>query len=408
MKYSFLFCGLFLLLLGCAESKPQIQLKEGVWLGELTTMDDQRLPFNFKLYTTPEGKYMLDIVNAQELITVDEITTSNDSIVIKAPGFNGKIVGMFTPNSITGTFIIETMDRRIPFRAEFNTPERFRDSELPELNISGIWETEFSPKTENLYMGKGIFTQKEGKVSGTFRTPTGDYRFLEGVLDKDSLKLSAFDGAHAFLFLAKATDSSLNGMFYSGNHFKEPFTALRNEAFELPSPDSLTFIKEGYDRLDFSFPDTKGNMVSLSDKKFKNKVVIVQLMGTWCPNCLDETRFLIEHIKEANQNNLQIIGLAFEYAKTEEAAINGIERLADRAGINYPILLAQYGTSSKEQAQQKLPMLNRVLAYPTTIFIDKKGDVRRIQTGFNGPATGATFVQFKAEFKDFVAELLQE
>ena len=408
MKYSIFWCSFLFVLFSCKESKPEMQLNQGVWLAELTTLDNQQLPFNFKLYTTPEGEYMLDIFNAQELITVDEITTFNDSIIIRAPGFNGRIVGTFTPNSITGRFIIETMDRNIPFSAVFDTPERFRDSESPELNISGIWETEFSPKTEDRYMGKGIFTQKEGKVSGTFRTPTGDYRFLEGVLDKDSLKLSAFDGAHVFLFLAKATDSSLTGMFYSGNHFKEPFIAVRNEAFELPSPDSLTFIKEGYNQFDFSFPDTNGNIVSLSDKRFKNKVVIVQLMGTWCPNCLDETRFLVEHIKENNQNNLQVVGLAFEYAKTEEAAIHGIERLVDRVGINYPVLLAQYGTSDKEQAQQKLPMLNHIISYPTTIFIDKTGEVRRIQTGFNGPATGATYIEFKAQFSDFVAKLLQE
>lgn len=408
MKYSIFWCILVLVVLGCKESNPDVQLNHGIWLGELTTMDDQRLPFNFKLYASLDGNYLLDLFNASETITVDEITTQGDSIIIKVPAFNGRIVAAFTPNSITGTFMIETMERNIPFSAVFGSPERFKNSESPELNISGIWATEFSPKMENSYMGKGIFTQKEGKVSGTFRTPTGDYRFLEGVLDKDSLKLSAFDGAHAFLFLAKATDSSLNGMFYSGNHFKEPFRAVRNEGFELPSPDSLTYIKEGYDYFDFSFTNTKGEMVSLSDKEFKNKVVLVQLMGTWCPNCLDETRFLVDYTKKNNHKDVQVVGLAFEYAKTEESAIEGIERLVDRVGVNYPILLAQYGTSDKEQAQQKLPMLNQVIAYPTTIFIDKTGAVRKIQTGFNGPATGDTYMEFETEFNDYVKKLLEE
>ncbi|WP_338039415.1 hypothetical protein [Maribacter litopenaei] len=125
--------------------------------------------------------------------------------------------------------------------------------------VDGVWETEFSPNTEDSYMGKGIFSQKNGIVSGTFRTTTGDYRFLEGVMDADSLKLSAFDGAHAFLFHAKVSDSTMKGTFYSGNHFKEPFVAVRNENYELPSADSLTFIKEGYDRFDFSFPNLDGD-----------------------------------------------------------------------------------------------------------------------------------------------------
>jgi hypothetical protein len=49
-----------------------------------------------------------------------------------------------------------------------------------------------------------------------------------------------------------------------------------------------------------------------------------------------------------------------------------------------------------------------VLSYPTTVFVDKKGKVRKIHTGFNGPATGEKFTEFKTEFKAFVGELLAE
>lgn len=257
-------------------------------------------------------------------------------------------------------------------------------------------------------MGKGIFSQKDNRVVGTFRTTTGDYRFLEGVMDNDSLRVSAFDGAHAFLFKAKVTDSTMSGIFYSGNHFKEPFLAIRNESYELPSPDSLTFLKQGYDKLDFTFPDMNGNMVSLGGNMFKDKVVVVQIMGSWCPNCLDETKFLVDYLSKKNNKDLAVVGLAFEYAKTEELAFRSIKRLVDRIGVEYPILLAQYGTDNKEKAQEKLPMLNRVLSYPTTIFIDKKGVVRKIHTGFTGPATGDKFEEFKLEFDSFLQQLLSE
>ena len=53
-------------------------------------------------------------------------------------------------------------------------------------------------------------------------------------------------------------------------------------------------------------------------------------------------------------------------------------------------------------------MLNHVLSYPTTIFIDKKGVVRKIHTGFNGPATGEKYTEFKTEFEGFVGELIDE
>jgi peroxiredoxin len=200
----------------------------------------------------------------------------------------------------------------------------------------------------------------------------------------------------------------MNGMFYSGNHWKEPFTAKRNENYELPSANELTFLNEGYDTLAFTFPDSDGNQVSLSDDRFKNKIVVVQIMGTWCPNCLDESRYYSEYYNNNKEKDIEFVALAFEYAKTEEKAFSSIERLKDNVGIEYPILLAQYGTSSKFKAQEKLPMLNHVLSYPTSIFIDKKGKVRKIHTGFNGPATGEKFTEFKTEFTGFVEDLMSE
>jgi peroxiredoxin len=397
-----------LLLFGCASNEKEVQLKSGIWQAELEVMDNQVLPFNFELNKTPNGIYNMNILNAEETIQVDEISINGDSILIKTPVFEGYMAGTFSENSISGEFIKESLDRIVPFKAKFGISERFTNTEKAITDISGIWETEFSPGTEDSYMGKGIFEQKNGKVTGTFRTTTGDYRFLEGVMDGDSLKLSAFDGAHAFLFTGSIEDSLLNGTFYSGNHFKEPFVAKRNELYELPSPDSLTFLNDGYEKLAFSFPDADGNMVSLEDARFKNKVVIVQIMGTWCPNCLDETKFLVDYLGKNKADNLEVVGLAFEYAKTSEGAQKSIKRLVERVGVPYPILLAQYGTSDKGKAQEKLPMLNHVLSYPTTIFIDKKGVVRKIHTGFNGPATGEKYVAFKREFNNFVSTLLEE
>ena len=393
---------------GCVETHKNQELSEGVWQGRLTVMDSEVLPFNFKVYKNSEGNYMLDIFNAEEVITVDEVIFENDSLVIQMPVFEGYITAHFSSAQMKGAFIIESLERSVPFEATYGESKRFIGVEGASVDVSGVWQTEFSPNTDEAYMGKGIFTQKDNRVMGTFRTTTGDYRFLEGVMDNDSLKLSAYDGAHAFLFKAKVTDSSMNGIFYSGNHFKEPFIAVKNENYELPSPDSLTFLKDGYDKFDFTFPDKDGNMVSLNSNEFKDKVVVVQIMGSWCPNCLDETKFLVDYLSKENQKDLAVVGLAFEYAKTKDLAFKSIKRLVDRIGVEYPILLAQYGTDNKEKAQEKLPMLNKVLSYPTTIFIDKKGEVRKIHTGFNGPATGHKFEEFKLEFDDFVQQLLSE
>ena len=143
--------------------------------------------------------------------------------------------------------------------------------------------------------------------------------------------------------------------------------------------------------------------------EFKDKVIIIQIMGTWCPNCLDESKYLVKYLKENPHKDLQVIALAFEVAKTREIAYERIKRLKKRIGIEYPILLAQFGNvADKTLAQRKLPMLNHIISYPTTIFMDKNRKVRKIHTGFNGPATGKNYDDFVKEFETFVSELLRE
>ncbi|NRD21369.1 TlpA family protein disulfide reductase [Winogradskyella eckloniae] len=381
------------------------ELKTGPYRASLTVKDNKELPFNFEVISASK----LKIFNAEEVIEVDEITYRNDSVFIKTPVFEGYIAAKFEGDNLRGHFIKESLNRVVPFFAEYNTTTRFNAVAQANENVDGIWEAEFSKGVEeDEYIAKGIFKQDGNKVTGTFRTTTGDYRFLEGVMDGNSMKLSTFDGAHAFLFTATVTDTSMEGVFYSGNHWKEPFVAKRNKTFELPNANDLTFLKEGYDSLDFTFPNTSDELVSLKDDRFKDKVVIVQIMGTWCPNCLDESKYYTEFYKKNKNKDIEFVALAFEYAKTKETAFSRIDRLQSKIGIEYPILLAQFGTSDKAKAQEKLPMLNHVLSYPTTIYIDKKGKVRKIHTGFNGPATGNKYIAFKSEFEGFINTLLAE
>ncbi|MDH3796454.1 MAG: TlpA family protein disulfide reductase [Flavobacteriaceae bacterium] len=377
------------------------QMIEGEWHAKLEVMDGYDLPFTFDL-RREHGQTLLEVKNAQEQILVDEISTTADSFHIQMPVFEGYLAGTFTDSSMTGEFIKESLDRYVPFYAALSEQDRFPVKRKPNRDVSGIWETTFNPGTADEDIAKGIFTQTGSKLTGTYRTPTGDYRYLEGVMDGDSLKLSTFDGAHAFLFVARVTDSLMEGAFYSGNHSKELFVAKPNPDFELPDANSLTYIKEGYNGIAFSFPNEEGNLISLADPTYKDKAVLLQIMGTWCPNCLDESKFLSGYMNTYEYTDLEVIALAFEYAPTKEQAFKAIKRLRDKLSINYPILLAQYGTSNKAKANEKLPMLNHVLSYPTTIFIDKKGVVRNIHTGFNGPATGAKFEEFKVEFDSLI------
>ncbi|MBT8304144.1 MAG: TlpA family protein disulfide reductase [Bacteroidia bacterium] len=399
-------CFTLLIFFSC-EQNDHTKLMPGHYRATLEVQDNKELPFNFKV--TEDD--MIEIYNAEEVIKVDEISYFNDSIRINFQVFEGYITGKFKDGKVTDAqYIKESLDRYVPVNFQYDISNRFLDVKPTNLDISGIWEMVFTEQDGSTFVGKGIFEQDFNKMTGTIRTETGDYRFLEGVVSGNQLKFSAFDGAHAFLFTAKIAlnGNGMKGEFYSGNHYKAIFKGKPNPDYELRNENELTFLKDGFDSIEFSFPDLDGNMVSLSDEQFQDEVVIVQIMGSWCPNCLDESKYYTEYFKNNPSDDLEFVALAFEYAKTEEKAFASLRRLKERIGIEYPILLAQYGTSDKAEAQKKLPMLNHVLSYPTTIFMDKKGKVRKIHTGFNGPATGQKYVEFKKEFEGFVNELLSE
>ena len=385
----------------------QKELKEGSYRASIATVDQKEIAFVFEV----DKQLNIIIHNAEEKITVDEVSVENDSVTINLPVFDAHIKAQILDNgNLNGFYAKGPKYTKVPFIATLNNKNRFPLSVKSENSIVGNWEVTFSPNTEHAYKAKGIFkSDTDNKISGTFLTETGDYRFLEGALTEEKLQLSCFDGAHAFLFDGTVkNDSITSGMFYSGNHYKEPWVAVRNKSYELTDPNKLTFLKEGFDKIAFSFPNLNGELVKLEDEQFKNKVIILQIMGSWCPNCLDESKYLSQFYKDNKGDDLEILALAFENAKTVEKVTTNLKRLKNRIGVTYPILIAQVGSANKKLAAEKLPMLNHILSYPTTIFIDKKGTVRKIHTGFSGPATGEKYIAFKNEFEAFVTELRNE
>ncbi|NQY07152.1 MAG: TlpA family protein disulfide reductase [Flavobacteriaceae bacterium] len=383
------------------------EFKKGTYRAALTVQDNKELPFLFEL----DEHNKITVLNAEERIEVTDIEVRNDSVFIKMPVFDAVIqASLDEMSNLKGVYMKGPKNLKVPFVAMHDIYFRYPKFTTTHNPIAGKWEVTFSPGTENEYKAVGVFKDgKDNMISGTFLTETGDYRFLEGALDDGLFKLSCFDGSHAFLFDAVVKeDSIVSGNFYSGNHYKEPWVAIKNDKFELTNPEELTYLKKGYDKVEFSFPDLEGNMISLEDDRFKGKATIIQIMGSWCPNCLDESKYLTKFYQANKDKDIQIIALAFENAKTHEKAVANLKRFKNRLGIGYDILVAQVGSSSKLKAGEKLPMLNHILSYPTTIYIDKKGKVRKIHTGFNGPATGEKYTEFTTEFESFVAELAGE
>jgi len=218
--------------------------------------------------------------------------------------------------------------------------------------------------------------------------------------------LSTFDGNHAYVFIASKSGDSLKGDYYAGKLSYESFKAVKNEKAKMPDAESLTYLKPGYDKIDFSFPDLDKKMVSASDERFKNKVLILQIFGTWCPNCMDETKFLVPWYNENAKRGVEILGLAYERKDDFAYASERVKKAVQKMNIPYSFVIA--GVNDTEKASQTLPMLSKVLGFPTTIIIGKDGKVKYIHTGFEGPGTGIYYEQFKERFNQIINELLSE
>ena len=153
----------------------------------------------------------------------------------------------------------------------------------------------------------------------------------------------------------------------------------------------------------FSFPNLKGDTINLKDPKFAGKPVIVQIMGSWCPNCLDESLYLKEQYEQYHKDGLEIIGLTFERARDYETALKRATKMERDLALPYPILLA--GATRDDKAAELLPMLNHIMSYPTSIYLNKDHAVVKIHTGFSGPGT-PVYEDFVAENDKFIQSLI--
>ena len=243
-------------------------------------------------------------------------------------------------------------------------------------------------------------------LTGTFLTETGDYRYLEGMKHGNKLYLSCFDGSHAFLFIAKHTESQFKGKFYSGSHWEENWVATQNQNFKLRNADEITFLKNKDDKLNFSFPNLNKKIISINDKKYENKPLIIQIMGSWCPNCMDESAYLSQIYKQYSKQGIEIIALAFEKTTDFDKSVKQVTRLKDKYKIDYEILIT--GQMGKDKASETFSALNKISAFPTTLFLNKQHQVVKINTGFSGPATGIKYEELKAEMESQIKLLLKE
>lgn len=396
-------------LTGClARKDDHASLKTGTWRATIELQGHQ-LPFHLDVTRSASDNYQVFLRNAGEKILLDEVTVTGDSVDIALHVFDANIKAKIDGDKLEGLFIKNyEKDYRIPFKAFYGQTYRFEkgndSSNIPDF--TGKYAVTFMNESDTT-VAVGIFRQQGDSATGTFLTTTGDYRYLEGNVADGKLQLSTFDGNHSYIFYAtKEADGSLKGEYYSGKTWKQTWVGQKNENAAIPDAEKLTFLKPGFDRITFSFPDANGKKISLDDEQFKDKVVVIQILGTWCPNCMDETRFLSPWYEQNKDRDVKVIGLAYERKPDFDYASARVKKMASKLNVSYDVLIA--GVNDKEKAAETLPMLNKVVAFPTTIFVGRDGKVKKIHTGFSGPGTGEYYSQFIQHFNETVNELLSD
>lgn len=401
---------LALLAVACGGSEPAedsaAMPRAGTWRATLGSPGGP-LTFGLELVES-DGALRAVLINGEERRSAGLVREHAEGIAFDVPPYQSQIVAKVDAdgNGLVGRWERDRgagMQPVLPFAAVegLHVPDVQPLTDERIAAVSGRWRARFAADDDDAV---GIFdVDATGRARGTFLTTLGDYRYLAGWFDGSVLRLACFDGAHAFLFEAAIQeDGALKGDFWSRDSYHDTWTATKDADAELPDDFALTSWVGGVPLSELQFEGLDGELRALDDPEFAAPARLLVVFGTWCPNCNDLTELLVD--LDERYDDLAILGLAFEMGDDLEAQRLAVRNYLAFHGATYPVLLC--GTSDKAAASATLPLLDRVRAYPTTVFMDGKGGVTAVHTGFSGPATGVRHTRLRERFEDEIEALL--
>lgn len=397
---------------------------EGIWRGEFT-VDGDAIPFNFEVKGKDAQGATFSLINGtrRDHFVVERL--ADDQLAIPMNTYDAALVFTIVDDGrIVGEYrdLVPSRNgaRNIPFVAEHGKSWRFVEpgkDVAPDADLTGKWAVRQADQSrlrdnnsnerDNRRDQVALFEQKGNHLSGVIMTAVGDSRELEGTVQGNRFVLSHFSGPSPRLIRGTIDeDGNIQGSSGSGIYNVARFEGRKDPNAELADPYQLTFLKDGQTRIDFSFPDLQGRQVSLSDEKYQGKVVIVEVIGTWCPNCTDQSYFLSPWFKQNKDRGVEIVAVAFEQEDDFAYFQKTLGKFKDYFDIDYDIVFG--GLADKKVATERLRGLNYMAAFPTTLIIDRKGEVREIYTGYTGTVTGSYYEQYVKNFNALLDELIAE
>lgn len=401
---SFLLFGLLALLLGCS-AKPNWK---GAWKLELD-LQGRKLPFVIELFEIGGGFAGKLHNSTEEIELISQNSIHDQKIKLEIGAHYAELnLEFLGDDKIKGTWVRTNKENYIvnlTGKKTTKSNELFADyvSKKTPTDINGNWEIEFEEGKKAL----GVFKQEGRRITGSILTNTGDYRFLVGKLEENQIYLQGFDGVFSFIFKLNLSDQlKFKGKMFSGKSYQTGLTGIRNPSFKLDDAYAMTKLTDDKP-IGFLGVDLSGKKIDLSSDRYSNKPKIIQLFGSWCPNCIDETHFFNQW-KEQNKNlasKIEFVALAFENFPSKKEALKAVKKSKAKLKMDYPIILVDFDKSKKPE--DVLP-IDKGRAFPTTLFLNKNNKVVKIHTGFSGPATGPFFEKFKESFQKTISELVSQ
>jgi peroxiredoxin len=312
-----------------------------------------------------------------------------------------KLDAKFADGTLDGTY--GRGSRAYPFHAKRFVPSKLTETDVPQ--IAGLWEIGVkSPKGELAW--RFIVRQSGSEVSAAILRVDGDTGTLEGTFHDGKFVLSHFSGARPMLLEVTLTKDGSLELLENG---RTKMTAIRSaeaRAKGLPEPTDPsrhTSVEDPTVPLHFSAPDLDGKMVSDTDARFRNKVVIVAIGGSWCPNCHDEAPFLVDLYKKYHARGLEVVDLSFEEAEQLQNPTR-LRAFIKEYDIPYPVLLA----GETGQLHEKLPQAVNLSAWPTTFFLGRDGRVKSVHAGFAAQASGKFHEELRSDVEHLIEGLLAD
>ncbi|HUF09305.1 MAG TPA: TlpA disulfide reductase family protein [Rhodothermales bacterium] len=383
----------------CTDAPPPL----GAWAGHAAIADDQLLPISahLNLVDDPPSGYFLV---GTERTEIPEIVFAGDSLRLVFAEYGAEMAGRVTGDRFAGRYTrFRTDTTSFPF-VLFWEPEPHAQS-VEARRLSGTYQVYFHYPDRIDSSSVAILTSTNGEVAGTIIHPSGDYGLLEGHFDGTRLRLARFTGWQAIMLDLEFTTAGLEGNLYSRAEPPVPVT-FRPAPEDAREHGAITRMRDPNVPFRFAGVTIEGDSVTSEDPRFQGNPIVVDIMGTWCHNCLDAAPLLENAWEEHRDEGLQVVSLSFEITDDFEAARKNIGLFARRFNISFPVLFC--GSLAEENVNARLRgQLEDFFSYPTTLFIDRTGKVIDIHTGFNGPGTGTERYQEQMrKFEDAVARIL--